>query len=145
VRAVRMRCTPARDATVRFGPVRRPFFPNLEPEPGPVRPEGPNPEPLWGPVRFRSGSGLLAIWTWTEPRTANLALFPYVIKPNWHFKPIVLPQNASIDAFMIEIMKSLLFFLFYRYKASIYKDPSYCRSVLLPRPFNLTGITGGYG
>jgi hypothetical protein len=86
---VRMRCTPARDATVRFGPVRRPFFPNLEPEPGPVRPEGPNPEPLWGPVRFRSGSGLLAIWTWTEPRTANLALFPYVIKPNWHFKPVV--------------------------------------------------------
>jgi len=76
-----------RDATVRSGPVRRPFFPNPEPEPGPVRALRPNPEPLWGPVRFRSGSGLVAIWTWTEPRTANLALSAYVIIPKWHIEP----------------------------------------------------------
>jgi hypothetical protein len=64
------RCVPAlapalalarRDATVRSGPVRRPFSPNPEPEPGPVRALRLNPEPLWGPVRFGSGSGPIEV------------------------------------------------------------------------------------
>jgi hypothetical protein len=56
-----------RVAAVRFGPVWRPFFPNPNPNLGPVWALQLNPEPLWGPVRFGSGSGHFGSWTGTEP------------------------------------------------------------------------------
>ena len=95
-----------RDATVRFGPVRRPFSPNPEPEPGPVRALRPNPEPRWGPVRFRSSSGLVAIRTWTEPRTPIFALFAYVIIPKWHIEPVVYRKCVK-RRFVVEFKKEV--------------------------------------
>ena len=79
----------ARVAAVRFGPVRRPFFPNPEPEPGSVWALRPNPNLFGGPVRFGSGSGPDPFRTWTEPRTTNFALLAYVIILKSHIEPVV--------------------------------------------------------
>ena len=87
-----------RVAAVRFGPVRRPFCPNPEPEPGSVRALRPNPEPLWGPVWFRSGSGPDPFRTLDRTRTANFALLAYVITKNSHIEVVVYRKKRRIDA-----------------------------------------------
>ncbi|KAN0127680.1 hypothetical protein V8E53_014520 [Lactarius tabidus] len=81
-----------RDAAVQFGPVRRPFLPNPEPDPRSGSGLTPNPEPLWGPVWFRSGSGLFPRRTRSEPEPqifARIGRLYYVIKSNSQSHPAV--------------------------------------------------------